>query len=320
MKKIVLFMVAAMVLTSAVFGMGGNEGKEGGLANFPKAPITLICPWAAGGSSDATMRAIAEIGPDYFGVPMNVVNRDGAGGTVATTEFVNEKPDGYTICLEAIGVFTTQPFMRDVKYSMDDFRPVIGLTAEPIVMVASAKSGISNIEDMKKLGRAVTYGFSGSGSLMELAQKNFFATAKIEASAVPFDGGAPTMTALLGGHIDIGAAHPGELMQYIESGDLVPIGIFNPERDSRPGIKEIPTFVEQGYDIDMSVWKFLILPKAVPDDIANYITENMGKILADERFVDFAAKTNLLITPYTPEEVLTKVTNEAAVNKALFGK
>ncbi|MEG0754528.1 MAG: tripartite tricarboxylate transporter substrate-binding protein, partial [Angelakisella sp.] len=170
------------------------------------------------------------------------------------------------------------------------------------------------------LGRPISYGFSGAGSLPELSQKKFFQASGIESSAVPFDGGAPTITALLGGHIDVGAAHPGEVSQYLETGDLIPIGIFSPERDPREKYKDIPTFKEQGFDIDMSVWKFLIVPKDTPDDIANYLTETLGNILKDEKFVEYCDSNSLVITGYSPEEIATKVADEAAINKELLAK
>lgn len=333
MKRILAIMLATVMLLATVgcgagtssassapatSGAGASSPSAPANLDFPKSPITIVVPWAAGGTSDGQIRAIADLAPKYFGVPVTVVNRDGAGGTIATTEFMTKKADGYTICLEAVGVFTTQPFMREVKYSIDDFRPVIGTTNEPIVMVASKQSGIKSAEDMKTLGRPVNFGFSGAGSLPELSQKQFFQASGIASNAVPFDGGAPTITALLGGHIDVGAAHPGEVSQYLETGDLVPIGIFSPERDSREKYKDIPTFKEQGYDIDMSVWKFLIIPKDTPDDVASYLTETLGSLMKDEKFIEYCDSNSLVITNYSPEEILAKITEEAAVNKALL--
>ncbi|MFU0832514.1 MAG: Tripartite tricarboxylate transporter substrate binding protein [Oscillospiraceae bacterium] len=289
--------------------------------NFPEKPITFIVPWAAGGTSDGQVRVIANLGQKYFGVPCTVVNRDGAGGTIATTEFVNTKADGYTICLEACGVFTTQPFIKDnIKYSIDDFKPLIGTTIEPIIMVASKASGIKSLDDLKNKGRVISYGFSGAGSLPQLSQQRFFEMAGIESSGVPFGGGAPTMTALLGAHIDVAAAHPGEVAQYLESGDVVPLGIFSPERDPRENLKDIPTFKEQGFDIDMSVWKFLMVPKDTPDDIANYLTNTLAEIEKDPEFMKFCENNNLIVSGYQPDEITTKIKNEAAINKELLNK
>ena len=101
------------------------------------------------------------------------VKRIVSGGTTATTDFVGAATDGTAICLEAVGVFTLQPFVREVGYSIDDFTPVAGLTTEPIVMVASKNSGVKNMEELLAKG-TVSYGFNGAGSLMELCQKKFF--------------------------------------------------------------------------------------------------------------------------------------------------
>lgn len=329
MKKAWSILLSALMMLTAAgcAAAGGSSAADssaakntGAPADFPKNPITFIVPWAAGGTSDGQIRAIADLGPKYFGVPVTVVNRDGAGGTIATTEFMNNKADGYTVCLVAVGVFTTQPFMREVKYSIDDFKPIIGTTNEPIIMVASKASGIKSVEDMKNLGRAVSYGFSGAGSLPQLSQEKFFEMSGIPASAVPFDGGAPTITALLGGHVDVGAAHPGEVAQYLANGDLIPIGIFSPERDAREDYKEIATFKEQGFDIDMSVWKFLIVPKDVPDEIAAYLTETLGRLFEDEKFIDYCESNSLVITGYQPAEILQKIAVESAINEQLLKK
>ena len=124
-KLAALALSLAMVLPLAACGSDGgapasaNPGSGNASTGYPKSTITLVCPWDAGGTSDGLTRIIAEIGArkEYFGVNMVVQNSGGAGGTVATTEFKNTAGDGYTICQEAIGVFTLQPYVRDVDYT-----------------------------------------------------------------------------------------------------------------------------------------------------------------------------------------------------------
>lgn len=295
----------------------GNEASKD--LDYPKSTITLMCPWDAGGTSDGLCRILAEIGArdENFGVNMVVQNSSGAGGTVATTEFKNAAGDGYTICQEAIGVFTLQPYVREVNYSLDDFIPVASLSNEPIIMVAGKNSGIKSMEDLLKKD-TVNYGFSGSGSLMELSQKQFFGMTDINATGISFDGSSPTLAALLGGHIDVCVSHPGEVMQYIESGDAYPIGIFNEERDPREGIKDIPTFAEQGYDVAMSVWKFLIVPSSTPTEIVDHITETMNNITATDEYKEFCENNNLLPISMSSEEMIQRINDEAEVNQALL--
>lgn len=279
----------------------------------------MVCPWDAGGTSDGLCRIVSEIGArdEYFGVNMVVQNSGGAGGTVATTEFKNAAPDGYTLCQEAIGVFTLQPFVREVSYTIDDFIPVAALSNEPIIMIAGKDSGITSVDDLLEMD-SVTYGFSGSGSLMELSQKQFFGMAGVEATGISYDGSSPTIAALLGGHIDVCTGHPGEVMQYVESGDAVAIGIFNDERDPRENLKDIPTFKEMGYDVTMSVWKFLMLPAGTPEDVVTKVTETLTAITETDEYKEFCDANQLLPLTLTTEEMVERINEEAAVNQELL--
>ena len=236
---------------------------------------------------------------------------------MATTEFKNAAPDGYTLCQEAIGVFTLQPFVREVSYTIDDFIPVAALSNEPIIMIAGKDSGITSVDDLLEMD-SVTYGFSGSGSLMELSQKQFFGMAGVEATGISYDGSSPTIAALLGGHIDVCTGHPGEVMQYVESGDAVAIGIFNDERDPRENLKDIATFKEMGYDVTMSVWKFLMLPAGTPEDVVTKVTETLTAITETDEYKEFCDANQLLPLTMTTEEMVERINEEAAVNQELL--
>lgn len=310
MKKIVaLFLALSMVFTMAAVAF----------ADYPSSTVTFICPWDAGGSSDLITREIADLFAKKTGVNTAVENQGGAGGTVATTAFAASAADGYSICQEAIGVFTLQPFTREVSYSIDDFVPVAMLSIEPIVMLVKADSGIESLADLLAKG-SLLYGFSGAGSLMELSQKKLFTDAGADAVGIPYDGSAPTLAALLGGFVDCAVCHPGEALAYMESGDLKPIGVFSAERDSREQFNSIPTMKEQGYDVTMSVWKFMIVPAATPADVVETLTGIMTEITSSEEYQTFCANNNLLYEALTPAEMSERIAAEAAVNKALLGK
>lgn len=280
--------------------------------------VTFICPWSAGGSSDTMTRKVAEMFAQITGANTGVENQEGAGGTTATTDFVTAPADGTAICLEAVGVFTLQPLTRQVAYSIDDFTPIVGLTTEPIVMLASKESGITSIEELASAD-AVSYGFNGAGSLIELCQKRFFGMTDVNATGISYDGSSEVLAALLGNHIDIGVAHPADCLQYIENGDLFPIGIFSAERDSRETLKDISTFVESGYDCDFSVWKFMIVPSGTPDDITQYLVSVMDEIVSSDEFLEFCDSYTLLPTQQTSEEIVERLTREMEVNRELLG-
>lgn len=332
MKKKMLLsaaMVMSMVLTACspaadsaatkAPAANGETAETAAAVSLKGENVTFICPWDAGGSSDAMTRKVADMFGRITGANTSVENQGGAGGTTATTDFVQGPTDGTEICLEAVGVFTLQPFVREVGYSIDDFTPVVGLTTEPIVMVASKDSGIKNMEDLLAKG-TVSYGFNGAGSLMELCQKKFFGMTDLQATGVSYDGSSETITAALGGHIDVAVAHPAEVLQYIETGDLSPIGIFSSERDTREKLNEIPTFIEQGYDVDFAVWKFMMIPKDTPADMTAYITDVLDQVVSSDDFAEFCDSYTLLPTQQTAEEIVTRINNEAEVNKQLLGK
>jgi tripartite-type tricarboxylate transporter receptor subunit TctC len=315
MNKRMLIAAAAMIFIVAMTaGAGGTSETDKDAGGFPGKPIKALVPWAPGGSSDMMVRAIAELSPKYFGQPMIVVNRDGAGGTIATAEFVTADPDGYNICLEAIGVFTTQPFMRDVQYKLDDFEAIIGLSYEPIIVAVHKDSPYNTLADLiadaKKTGKTFKYGASGTGSLPHLSQAAFFGMAGVKADLVSFNGGAPTMTALLGGHIDVAAAHPTEILPFALDGQVKMLGIFSSERDPRNDLKNLPTFKEQGFDVNMAVWKFLIVPKATPRDIRDKLYAGLSQIVKDEKFVKFTETAGLIVNPYDGPEVMKRVRAE----------
>lgn len=327
MKKHILLTAAlAVSMILSACGSAGNSGSAGGNAaaqadggvSLKGQNVTFICPWDAGGSSDAMTRKVAEMFGKITGANTSVENQGGAGGTTATTDFVGAATDGTAICLEAVGVFTLQPFVREVGYSIDDFTPVAGLTTEPIVMVASKASGVKNMEELLAKG-SVSYGFNGAGSLMELCQKKFFSMTDLSATGVSYDGSSETIAAALGGHIDVAVAHPAEILQYIETGDLYPIGIFSAKRDTREKLKDIPTFMEQGYDVDMSVWKFMMIPKGTPEGMTNYIIDVMDQIVTSEDFAEFCDSYTLLPTQQTSAGIVERIHNEAEVNKQLLG-
>ncbi len=306
---IVLVTITIMTLSAA----GQKESKEE--LKFPTKPLKVVIPWAAGGSSDIMLRAMAEQSPKYFGQPMIIINRPGAGGTIGAAEFVKAEADGYNIIMLAIGLFTTQPFMRDVQYKLEDFEGIIGLSYEPIILLAHKDSPYNNIEELidhaKKIGRPLKYGASGSGSLPHLSQAAFFNMAGIKADLVSFDGGAPTVTALLGKHVDVAAAHPAEMLPLVQDGQLKMLGIFSSERDSRPILRDVPTFKEKGFDINMAVWKFLLTPKGTPKVLIDKLYEGFLKIIKDEKFTKFAENAGLVMIPYRGDEVIKRIKAEA---------
>lgn len=298
----------AFALLAGCGSNGGSEESSGGeepSVDYPNKPIEIVVPWSAGGSSDQTARALAEAMSANIDQNVSVVNREGAGGTTATSEIAQQQPDAHTILLDAVGVFTTQPKLNDVQYSIDDFKAVSGLTYEPIVLFVNADSSWDSLDDLIEEEGRVNYGHSGAGGLPDLAQASFFDQAGIEAESVAFEGQNPAVTALLGGKVDTVAAHPGDVMQHVESGDLKALGVFSPERyDELP---DVPTFEEKDFPIDMSVWKFLLVSQETSDEVLEELKSIVEEAMNEDEYQEFLETANLTPEPIDGEEVKNRL-------------
>jgi len=326
MKNKLFLLVTILVMSTLLFACSsttqnssdnGSE-SEGKKSDFPTKPITLVVPWAAGGGSDILARSLAEAAQPTLG---NIViqNREGANGTIATTEVASKKGDGYTIVLNASGNFTAQPYLREINYTLEDFKGVMGLTYEPIVLAVSADSPWETIDDLlaeADKGTSINFGHSGSGSFPHLAQAELYKQAGIEASDVPYEGANPALMALLGGHIDSIAGHPSELINHEKDGKIRILGIFSPERYHL--LEDVPTMKEKGLDIDMSVWKYLLAPSDTPDEIISVLEEGFKKATEAEEFQEFLSNNNQDPLFISGKEVTDRLAKEAEANKAVI--
>lgn len=293
-------------------GQPAEAGKpEAAKSDYPNKPIQFIVPSSAGGGSDLTARALAAAVKPFLDEPLVVVNKGEAGGTIATADVARAKPDGYTILLGAIGPFTTQPHLNKVNYTTDDFRGIMGLTFEPLFIAVHADSPWKTLDDLlkeKDSGKTIKYGSSGAGSVPDLAQAAFFKKAGIKASSVPFKGANPAVTALIGGNVDTVTAHPGELLPHVEAGKLRLLGVYSPERFKL--LPDVPTLKEKGQDIDISGWKFIVVPKDTPDEVADILTKAFTEAVNSQEYQEFLKNNTSTPLPISGNDVISRLKKE----------
>ncbi|MGE4283487.1 MAG: tripartite tricarboxylate transporter substrate binding protein [Clostridia bacterium] len=271
--------------------------------DYPKKPITLIVPWAAGGSSDLTCRAIAALSQKYLGTAMNVVNREGGNGAVALTEMANKiKPDGYTISLSSAGNFTTMPFVQDVNYTIDSFKYLIGTTSEPLAVIVRKDSELNSLQDIVKRGTKVLHGQSGSNGANHMHSKRLFKAMGVEEEIVPFSGASTAIAALLGGQVEMILVHPGMVMSSIESGEVKLISMIYNERV--PTFPDVKTPEEEGFGkIHAETYKNLLVHADTDPKIIEFLTEKLDQLMRDPQFLDFLKNNGLERSYYKGEEV-----------------
>jgi tripartite-type tricarboxylate transporter receptor subunit TctC len=217
--------------------------------NFPAKPIKLICPWPAGGSSDAVMRALAESASKALGGQVIIENKPGASGMLGPNELVRAQPDGYTLSQVTIGV-ARLPHMQKMQFDpLKDFTYIACLTGYTFGIVVRADSPIKSVKDLVDFAKAnpgkFTYGSTGNGTTPHLAFAEFASKAKIDLTHVPFKGSADGLQALLGGHVMSHSDATGWGPQ-VEAGTLRLLATYGSKRTKR--WPNIPTLNELGYD------------------------------------------------------------------------
>ena len=275
-------------------------------AQFPAKPITLVCAFPPGGSVDVVTRQLAAGLAKYIGQNVLVENRVGAGGTIGTGAVAKAAPDGYTILLGTTSALGVSPALyKEVPYDpIKSFVPIIEVTRGPFILTVKPSLGVKNLKDVIELARRnpgkLNAGSAGQGSVHHLALEQFKQAAGLNIVHVPFKGGAPAWTALLGGEIDIVFdSMPGPLLF---PGKVQPIAIAGPER--LPGLPGVPTFAEEGLPGVSTVFFWALLaPAGTPADVVAKLNEAAGKALRDPQIKDIFAKQSMETTPGTQEQI-----------------
>ena len=215
---------------------------------FPARPIRYICPWPAGGSTDAVIRVLAESAAKTLGVQIIVDNKPGAGGMLGANELVNAKPDGYVLSQLPHGVFRI-PHMQKTQFNtLTDFTWIACLTGYTFGLVVPSDGPIKSVADLVAYAKAnpekFTYGSTGIGTSPHLAVEEFAQRAGIKLTHVPFKGNADNMQAILGGHT-MAASDATGWAPHVESGKLRLIATYGSKRTKR--WPTVPTLDELGY-------------------------------------------------------------------------
>ncbi len=249
---------------------------------FPARPIKYICPWPAGGSTDAVMRALAESAGKTLGQTIIIENKPGAGGMLGAIEMLSAKPDGYTLTQLPHGVFRI-PHMQKVAYdTLKDFTWIACLTGYTFGLVVPADSPIKSIKDLVAYAKAnpekFTYGSTGTGTSPHLAVEEFAQRAGIKLTHVPFKGNADNMQAVLGGHV-MGASDATGWGPHVDSGKLRLLATYGSKRTKR--WSSVPTLDELGYQTVSDSPFGVCGPKGMDPGIVRTLHDAFKKTLED---------------------------------------
>jgi tripartite-type tricarboxylate transporter receptor subunit TctC len=291
--------LSAFALVGLLAGCNGVQNGAGGgggdSADFPSGPIEFQVGASAGGSTDLLARALAKDLEEPLGETVNVLNAPGANGAVAAGDVLNSPADGETMMLVSGSLITITPLFvtEDEAINLEDIQIVTGVGREDYVLVTSKESGITSIDDLVSAGRTINYGTAGVGTGGQLSQNLLFDELGIDATDVPFEGGAPAVTALLGNQVDVASVQVLEAAPHIKSGDFVPLAIFGEERNDF--FPDVPTAVESGYDVVVTQSRFVLVPKDTPDDVVETLADAFSDAFESQDYQDFLEQN--FITP-----------------------
>jgi tripartite-type tricarboxylate transporter receptor subunit TctC len=278
---------------SIAFGSWGLAEAQ----DFPTRPIEVIVGFAPGGGTDLTGRAVANHAKKYFGQTFIVENKAGASGTIASQYVASAKPDGYTLLVGGGSETTTVGHFRKLPYHpLNDFEPVICIVGQQIGLSVRGDSPWKTIQefiaDAKRNPEKYSYGSSGVGSLYHAAVIVLEKRTGIKLRHVPFKGGAETLAALIGGHIDVAISAPDEAYALIESGRVRSLVTFSGKRSQL--IPNVPILKEVGYDFYMENMKGLMAPKGTPKNVIQKLHDGLKKMMTeDAAFKDSLDKVKL---------------------------
>lgn len=286
-----------LAVVLALAGCGGNLDSSGGDEGtaFPDGAITMLVGQDAGGSTDLIGRALADPAGKHLGVPITVQNRPGANGALAAKELASAKPDGRTVMVfvGSLAYITPLAVPDSEAVDINDYEVVTGISQDDYVLIASPRTGWKTVKDIKA---PVKFGTTGIGTGSQLCQELLFAAIGIKATAVPFDGGAPTLTAVLGGQVDVAAVQLGEAQAQIAAKKVTPIVTFAAKRPSY--LLDTPTAIEAGYNVPVQQSRAVAAPKGTPPEVVAKLREAFQAAFRTPAYQDFT-KQRLL----TPNEV-----------------
>lgn len=257
---------------------------------YPSKPITMIVPFPPGGVADIVGRPLAASMEKVLKQPVVVVNRTGAGGAVGMAAVAKAAPDGYTILmgLSSISIFPVSDRIngKTPAYEMSDFAPIALVTADPTVLVVRGDSQYKTLKDFVQAAKAnpgkINYSSSGVYGTLHVAMEIFANAADVKLFHIPYQGGGPAVTALLGGQVEALASGPAAAIGQIRAGKMRALASWGDKRLAL--MPDVPTFKELGYDAEFYIWSGVFAPAATPPALQQRLREAVRHAANDPDF------------------------------------
>ncbi len=293
---------------------------------YPNKSIKLIVPYSAGGSSDLSARLLADGLAAQFKYQVVVENHPGAAGNIGTRLVAAAKPDGYTLLLGYDGTMVINPWVYPSAGfdTLKDFVPVSKIADSTLLLVANNSLPVKDVKEMVALAKAkpgtLDYATTGVGSTPHVAGEMMNQQYGIDLRHIPFAGGAPAMTALMGGHLKMVYTAVGTAYPFVTSGKVKALGVSAPKRSA--ALPDVPTFTEAGVPgFDLNSWFGVLAPAGTPKQIVDQLQGAIKAVVETPSYRDRYVAAGLDPVGNTSEQFGTQIRAdltrwEAIVKKA----
>ncbi|NND32351.1 MAG: tripartite tricarboxylate transporter substrate binding protein [Saprospiraceae bacterium] len=320
-SKVLSWFFLIAILWAAASGCN-NPGDANG-DNFPTRPITLLVPWAAGGMTDLSSRALAAVLQKHIGASVNVINRTGGGGVIGHLALSQAKPDGYTIGAVTVEITMLHNMgLTDLTYQ--DYTP-LGLVVDNAASVTvRADAPYNNIDDLiqaiKMNPGDIQASGTARGAIWDLARIGFLTAAGLldtDMPWVPSQGAAPALQELLAGGVDVVTASMSEVDALRQAGQVKTLAVMADERLKK--FPNVPTLKENGIDWQSSGWVSVCAPKNLPENIKLKLEAGIKAAMDDEEFISALNTAGSNIRPLQGQELLDFIKSQHEKNEEAMG-
>lgn len=289
-KKTDLRLVLVLGLVT-LLTLGGFISTGYTQAKFPSRPMTIICPWGAGGGTDAVARMAAVLMEKDLGQPVTVVNRTGGGGAVGHTAGATATPDGYTMCLTTVEI-TMMHWMGLAQVNYKELKGVALLNFDPAGINVRADSDWKTVRELQNYAKAnpgkLKASGTGKGGIWDLSRAGWLKTAGIPIDAIPWvpsNGAAPALQEMLAGGIHVVTCSLPEARALIEAKKVRALAVMAEKRAEI--FPDVPTLKELGINWTMGAWRGITVPKGTPAEVVAVLEKSLEKVVTSQQFKDF---------------------------------
>jgi tripartite-type tricarboxylate transporter receptor subunit TctC len=301
--RMLVAMAAALVISTA------------GAQPYPSKPITVVVPFAPGGSVDAVVRTLKPHLEERLGRPILMDYRGGAATTIGTASVARAAPDGYTVGI-VVDAHTVNPSLyKNLPFNIfSDFASVSLIGTSPLVIAVNVKSELDTLQKLVSAAKSepgkVTYATLGSGSMNHLGGELFSRATGITMTAVPYRGGGPAVNDLLGGHVDVMFMSATLAWPQLQSGMLRALAVTSKSR--LPLLPDVPTVSESGFvNFEILVWQGIVVPAKTPPEIVERLQRDARAVMALPDVVKKLAEMGFVAVGSTPQEFTDFIQKDA---------